>query len=344
MLTAAKENVFIEGLSINGLLGWNMNQRYTYNPQFTSTTLTVPNFYDPSTATIYTYTSAQLYAKQRLLGYYGQASFNYNNYAFVEFTGRVDRSSTLPKNNNTYFYPSVNVSFVPTDAFGLESDLLSYVKLKANYAKVGRDAAPYQSSTVYVQGGFGNNSASVNYPLAVAAGSVPGFTPNTRLGSSSLTPEFVTSKEVGVNVGLFRNRFGVDFNYFNTVSSNQIFNVAISNSSGYSTRTTNIGKMTNKGIEMVISATPLKIGDFRWDITVNFTRIRNVVNEIAPGVTNAAITGNAFTGITPSIYVGQPYGVVVGAANATGPDDQLLINGNTGLLAPAIPNTIIASP
>ncbi|HZY79387.1 MAG TPA: SusC/RagA family TonB-linked outer membrane protein [Cyclobacteriaceae bacterium] len=344
IFTANKDNVFVEGLTVGGLLGWNMNQRYTYNPQFTSTNLTVPNFYDPSTATTYTYTSAQLIAKQRLLGYYGQASFNYNNYAFVEFTGRVDQSSTLPAGSNTYFYPSVNVSFVPTDAFGLESDILSYLKLKANYAKVGRDATPYQLNDVYVQGTFGNNSAQVNYPLAVNGGNVAGFAPNTRLGAPALTPEFVTSKEVGVNIGLFRNRFGIDFNYFNTVSSNQIFNVAVSNSSGYNTRTTNIGKMTNKGVELVVSATPVKVGEFKWDITANFTRIRNVVNEIAPGVTNAPITGNAFTGITPSIYVGQPYGVVVGAANARNNVDELLVNGTTGLFVPAVPNTVIASP
>jgi len=344
IFTANKENLFVEGLTVSGLLGWNANQRYTYNPQFTATTLTVPNFYDPSSATTFTYTSAQTTAKQRLLGYYAQASFNYNNYAFIEFTGRFDQSSTLPKNSNTYFYPSVNVSFVPTDAFGVESDILSYVKIKGNYAKVGRDAVPYQLNSVYVQGAYGNNLASVNYPLALPNGNVAGFGPSTRLGTPVLTPEFVTSTEGGLNIGLFRNRLGIDFNYFNTVSSNQIFNVAVSNSSGYNTRTTNIGKMTNKGIEMVLSATPVKAGDFKWDITVNFTRIRNVVNEIAPGVTSAAITGNAFTGISPSIYVGQPYGVIVGTANARAADGQFLINGNTGQFVPGIPNSIVSNP
>jgi TonB-linked SusC/RagA family outer membrane protein len=348
IITANKDNLFVEGLTISGLLGWNMNHRYSYNPQLTATTLTVPEFYDPSSATTITYTTAtsggQLLSTQRLLGYYGQASFNYNNYAFIEFTGRVDQSSTLPKNSNTYFYPSVNVSFVPTDAFGMESDILSYVKLKASYAKVGRDAAPYQLNSVYVQGTYGNNLASVNYPLAVGGGNVAGFGPSNRLGPPELTPEFVASKEAGVNIGLFRNRFGADFNYFHTVSSNQIFNVAVSNSSGYSTRTTNIGQMTNKGIELVLSATPVKSGDFKWDIMVNFTRIRNTVDEIAPGVTNAGITGNFFTGITPSIYVGQPYGVIVSTANARNTEGEYLVNGLTGLFVPGIPNSIISNP
>jgi TonB-linked SusC/RagA family outer membrane protein len=348
IFTANKENVFVEGLTIGGLLGWNANHRYNYNPQLTATTLTVPGFYDPSSATTITYTTQtnllNLITKQRLMGYYAQASFNYNNYAFIEFTGRVDQSSTLPKNSNTYFYPSVNASFVPTDAFGLESDVLSYVKLKASYAKVGRDAPPYQLNQVYVQGSYGNNLASVNYPLAVGGGNVAGFNPAARLAPPVLTPEFVSSREAGINVGLFRNRLGIDFNYFHTVSSDQIFNVAVSNASGYNNRTTNIGQMTNKGIELVLSATPVKVGDFKWDITLNFTRIRNVVDEIAPGVTNAGITGNFFTGITPSIYVGQPYGVIVSTANARNPNGDLLINGQTGLFVPGIPNSIISNP
>ena len=344
IFTASQENLFVEGLTISGLLGWNANQRYTYNPQFTSTTLAVPGFYDPTSAVTYTYTQGATALKQRLLGYYAQASFNYKNYAFIEFTGRVDQSSTLPKNSNTYFYPSVNVSFVPTDAFGLESDVLSYLKIKANYAKVGRDAPPYQLDSFYSLGGYGNNLASIAYPLSLPGGKVTGFTPNPRLGTPVLTPEFVTSTEGGLNIGLFRNRLGIDFNYFNTVSSNQIFNVAVSNSSGYNTRTTNIGKMTNKGIELVLSATPVKVGNFKWDITVNFTRIRNVVNEIAPGVTSAGITGNFFTGITPSIYVGQPYGVIVGTAFARNDEGQLIVNGVTGQFAPGIPNTVLSNP
>ncbi len=102
--------------------------------------------------------------------------------------------------------------------------------------------------------------------------------------------------------------------------------------------------MTNKGIELVLSATPVKAGDFRWDITVNFPRIRNVVNEIAPGVTSAAITGNAFTGMAPSIYVGQPYGVIVCTANARAADGQFLINGTTGQFVPGVPNSIVSNP
>jgi outer membrane receptor protein involved in Fe transport len=238
----------------------------------------------------------------------------------------------------------VNVSFVPTDAFGLKSNLLSYLKIKANVAKVGRDATPYLLNSVYTSAGYGNNLASITFPITVGGASLPGFGPSSRIGSSKLTPEFVTSSEVGINFGLFKNRLGVDANYFYTVSSNQIFNVAVSTSSGYNTRTTNIGKMTNKGIELMISATPVVIGNFRWDLSLNYTRIRNNVASIAPGVTSAQITGNAFTGIIPSIAVGHPYGVIIGTANARSPQGDFLVNPATGNYQPGVANSIVANP
>src|SRR5690606_23337590 len=246
-----------------------------------------------------------------LVGHYAQLSLDYEEYLYVEFSARVDQSSTLPAGNNAYFYPSVAVSFVPTDAFGFESELLSYTKVRASAAKVGRDADPYLLQSVFIPGDFGNNLASVVFPFA----GTPGFQPSSRIGSSELTPEFVTSYEVGLNLGLFGNRLGVDLAYFNTVSTNQIFNVAISPSTGFDTRTTNIGEMTNKGIEAVLSSTIIKGGDFLWNADLNFTRIRNKVVSIAEGVESSTIPGNGFIGISPSIAVGHPYGVVIATAH-----------------------------
>jgi outer membrane receptor protein involved in Fe transport len=278
------------------------------------------------------------------LGYYGQISLNYKDYAFIELSGRADQSSTLPKESNTYFYPSVNVSFVPTDAFGIQSDILSYIKLKGSATKVGRDANPYLLNSVYVSAGYGNNTANITFPISVGGASIPGFAPSNRIGSNKLTPEFTTSYEGGVNLGLFKNRFGAEVNYFYSVSSNQIFNVAVSTSSGYNTRTTNVGEMTNKGIELVLSATPVQTGQFKWDISLNYTRIRNMVNEISPGVESAAITGNAFTGINPSIKVGEPYGVIIGTALARNDAGDRLVNPLTGNYVPGIANSVIANP
>ncbi|RYF72661.1 MAG: SusC/RagA family TonB-linked outer membrane protein, partial [Cytophagaceae bacterium] len=344
IITAQKDNLFLEGLNANLLLGNNMNQRKTQNPTLTSQQLTIPGFENVSNGAVFS-SSTESSTMRRLLGYYGQLSLGYQNYVFLELTGRVDQSSTLPKANNTYFYPSAALSFVPTDAFKLNSNVLSYAKVRASIAKVGRDADPYLLTSVYVPSSLGNNAASVTFPVSIGGASLPGFGISSRIGNANLTPEFVRSYEFGLNLGLFRNRASIDFAYFDSRSTNQIFNVSVSNSSGYDTRTTNVGSMRNRGIELVLNTTPVRLGSgFKWDLVLNFTRIRNKVEEIAPGVTQSPITGNAFTGINPSIVVGQPYGVIVGTANARSPQGQYLINPNTGAFVPGIAGQVIANP
>lgn len=344
LINAHKDDLFLEGLTANLLLGNNINQRRTQNTTLSAQQLTIPGFNNVSNGSVFTASQEQS-TMRRLVGYYGQLSLGYQNYLFVELSGRVDQSSTLPKANNTYFYPAASVSFVPTDAFKLSSDVLSYAKVRASIARVGRDADPYLLNSVFVASSYGNNAANITFPISVGGASLPGFGPSSRIGNNNLTPEFVRSFEVGLNVGLFRNRASLDLAYFDTRSTNQIFNVSVSNSTGYDTRTTNVGALSNKGIELVLNTTPVRLQNgFKWDLVLNFTRIRNKVEEIAPGVTQSPITGNAFIGINPSIVVGQPYGVIVGTANARSPQGEYLINPNTGLFVPGIAGQVISNP
>ncbi len=358
LVNAKTDRFFLEGLTANLLLGQNINQRQTQNQTVYAQQLTIPGFQNVSNGSVFT-SSGESSLLRRLVGYYAQASFGYKNYAFIELTGRADQSSTLPKANNTYFYPSASISFVPTDAFKIESDILSYAKIRASIARVGRDADPYLLNSVYAQAGFGNNTASIAFPVSIGGSSIPGFAIGSRIGNNNLTPEFVTSQEVGVNLGLFRNRVSIDAAYFFTRSTNQIFNVAVSPSSGYDTRTTNVGELQNRGIELTINATPVRVGAFKWDLTLNYTRIRNKVISIAPGVTQSGITGAGFIGITSSIVEGQPYGVIVSTANArvqnTNPNGayydptgqfvgQYVVNGTTGAFAPGIAGQAISNP
>ncbi|MFD1144203.1 SusC/RagA family TonB-linked outer membrane protein [Larkinella insperata] len=344
IITAQKDNLFLEGLNATLLLGNNLNQRKTQNPTIVSQQLTIPGFYNVSNGSVFS-SSTESSTMRRLAGYYGQLSLAYQNYLFLELTGRVDQSSTLPKANNTYFYPSAAVSFVPTDAFKLNSDVLSYAKVRASIARVGRDADPYLLNTLYVPASYGNNSASLTFPITVGGAPLLGFGINNQIGNNNLTPEFIRSYEFGLNLGLFRNRASIDFAYFDSRSTNQIFNASVSNSSGYDTRTVNVGSMRNRGIELVLNTTPVRLANgFKWDLVLNFTRIRNKVEEIAPGVTQSPITGDAFIGINPSIVLGQPYGVIVGTANARSPQGEYLINPNTGLFVPGIAGQVIANP
>lgn len=343
LINAKKENIFTEGLNANLLLGQNLNQRTSKATGVSAASLTIPGFDNVSNGSVFT-DSYSTRTERRLIGHYGQLSLDYKSYMFLELSARVDQSSTLPEANNAYFYPSVAVSFVPTEAFNIQSDVLSYAKVRGNVARVGRDADPYLLQSVFAQSSFGNNLASVSFPLSVGGASVPGFQIGSRIGSMNLKPEFVTSYEAGLNLGFFRNRLSVDFTYFHTKSTDQIFNVAVSSASGYDTRTTNIGEMQNKGIELQLAGTPIRTGDFSWDVLVNFTRIRNKVISIAPGVENSTITGNSFIGIAPSIAEGHPYGVIISTANARNDDGQLLINPATGGFAPGVAGEVIANP
>jgi TonB-linked SusC/RagA family outer membrane protein len=342
LITIKKSDFLVEGLSTNVLLGQNINQRDFQNIRVVGESLTIPGFDNVSNASVFT-NSGESNSRRRLVGHYAQWSLDYKSYAFLELSGRVDQSSTLPAANNAYFYPSISGSFVPTEAFGFESDILSYAKIRGAAARVGRDADPYLLQTFFTAASFGNNVASVNFPMSVGGASIPGFFPATRIGSNELTPEFVTSYEVGLNLGLIRNRVGLDITYFSTVSTNQIFNVAISPSSGFDTRTTNIGEMTNKGIEAVLSSTIIKGTNFNWDAALNFTRIRNNVVSIAEGVDNSTIAGNSFIGIAPSIKVGQPYGVIISTAFPRNENGDLLVNPATGAYAPGVPNSVVAN-
>jgi TonB-linked SusC/RagA family outer membrane protein len=343
MIRASKDNIFIEGLTASILLGQNINQRKFQNIQADVTTLSIIGFNNISGGGVFT-GSSETNNTRRLLGHYADLSLSYKNYLFVTLQGRVDRSSTLPKSNNTFFYPGVSVSFVPTDAFGIKSSILSELKVRGSIAKVGKDANPYLlTPTLYGPATYGNNVANITFPITVG-GSIPGFAPLANIGNQNLTPEFTTSYDGGVNFGLFNHRLTMDVGYFYSESSNGIFNVSVSNSSGFDTRTDNVGLITNRGWEVELSATPVRKGSFTWEISGNWSRLRNQVVRITEGITSSNIPGNGFIGISPSIKEGSPYGVIIGTDFAQNPAGQRLINPNTGLYQPGVPNSVIANP
>jgi len=344
LITAKKDNIFVDKLNASLLVGQQTNQRKRNEQYVSAATLSQPGFYNTINAAVFTGSGETNYTR-RLLGYYADLSLAYNNYLFLEGTARVDQSSTLPADNRTFLYPSVSAGFVFTDAFNIDSDIFSYGKIRGNLAKVGRDADPYVLDTYYVAGGQGNNVANVTFPF----NNVVGFRPSTTIGGVNalnvLKPEFTKSAEVGLNLGFFNNRVTVDATYFKTVSSNQIIPVTIAPTTGYSSFYTNAGQLDNKGVEILVTASPVRsAGGFTWDISANYTRIRNTVVSIYPGVTSSSIPGSAFTGSVPSFVVGQPYGVILGQKKATAPDGQYLINPRTGLWATELSSQVTANP
>ncbi len=345
ILTAKKNGFLTKKLDITAIAGQNVNQRKQQSVFLQGDGLVIPGFYNISNATTLTNGSFESNTTQRLLGYYAQLSLAYSNYLFLEMTGRVDQSSTLVKANNTFFYPSVSAGFVFTDAFKIKSSVLTYGKIRGSVAKVGRDAPAYQNENVYVSSAYGNNVAAFSFPLSTTSGAIAGFGTSSRIAPVvPLTPEFTTSYEGGINLGFFKNRITFDFAMFEQRSTDQIINVALAPSTGFASKTTNIGELSNKGVEMLLTVNPIKTRNFNWDVSANYTRIRNKVISISPGINSFSITGNAFTGSVPSIQVDQPYGIILGGVIPRSPDGQRIINPSTGLYQPTVAGQILANP
>ena len=359
IVTAKKDNLFVEGLSGTLLVGQNVNQRRSQSITSQSETLAVPEFFNAQNGSVFSNGTGEFNSLRRILGAYSQLTLGYNNYLFLELTGRVDKSSTLPVANNTFFYPSATASFVFTDALKISPDnIFSYGKVRANISKVGRDAPEYVLSTTYRAGSVGNNVANINFPFTTANGTFPGFVIGSTIGSNTLTPEFTKSYEAGTNLGFFKNRVNLELTAFYTRSESQIVPISIASSTGFGQLYSNVGRLDNKGFEGLININPVKTSAFRWDLTANFTRIKSEVIAISEGVTTSTIIGGGFIGSQPSFRVGQPYGVIIGNALPRVPDvdpvtgkandpqyvGKYIINPTSGTFAPGIANSVIANP
>ena len=341
ILTANKNDVFTKGLNLTALLGQNINTQDYQRLTAASSGLAIPGYYNVSNGQNFSNTD-EFKRQKRLLGFYSQLSFAYKNYLFLELTGRVDKSSTLPSSNNTYFYPSVSGGFVFTDAFNLKTDLFSYGKIRAAYARVGKDADPYSlDSRTYGPASYGNNVGLFNFPY----GSVVGFAPTGRIGNPGLKPELTYAYEFGLNLGFFKDRLTMEATVYNQGSNNQIINIGIAPSSGYTSMVNNIGEISNKGIELLVSAIAVKTKNLTWNISGNFSKNKNKVISLAPGINSFTIPGNNFAAVIPSAVVGLPYGVILGNKQPRSPDGQLIVDPNTGLYSTAVLNAqLMADP
>ncbi|MCC3153759.1 SusC/RagA family TonB-linked outer membrane protein [Hymenobacter sp. BT770] len=340
LVTLKRDNVLRPGLNATLLLGQNVNQRRFQSISSQADNVLVPGFTNASVGGVFSNGTGERSEVRRLLGYYSQLSLAFNDYLFVDVTGRIDQTSTLPKNKNSYFFPSATLGLVFTDALKLNSSILSYGKIRGNVARVGRDADPYSLTTPYSVIVQGNNVAGLTFPLNGGGG----FRISQTLGNPNLEPEFTKSVEAGLNLGFFQNRLTFDLTAYKTVSSNQIVPITTPGSTGFTQRYANVGRLDNKGIEGLMTVTPVRTDNFRWDITANYTANRNKVVSIAEGVERARITGSGFIGSLPFIVVGQPYGVIVGGKKSRSPDGQYIIDPRTGVFEADIPNSIIANP
>ncbi|WP_181305149.1 SusC/RagA family TonB-linked outer membrane protein [Rufibacter sp. XAAS-G3-1] len=246
-------------------------------------------------------TASQSESDYRLMGIFGEATLDYKDFLYLTLTGRNDVTSSLRSPNNSFFYPSVSLGYVFSEQFELPS-FIKYGKLRLSYAKVGKDALPYSTSTGY------------SAYTSLASG-LTGFTRAAVLGDPNLKPEFTNTYEAGLEMNFLNNRLGFDLTYYHSLSEDQIINIAVSNTTGYTNAAVNAGTMKNRGIEVVLNATPIQKGDFRWDTKLIYSANRNEVVSLREGLTEIAM-GSHFgylnAGVTMKIVPGQPYGNLYG--------------------------------
>ncbi|QOR76263.1 MAG: SusC/RagA family TonB-linked outer membrane protein [Thermoflavifilum sp.] len=243
----------------------------------------------------------------RRYAFYSRFSGAYKDYVYLDLTGRLETSSTLPINNNTYFYPSANLSFIFTQALKMNSSVLSFGKIRASFAQVGKDLDPYSLQTYWVRASAGDGwTNGIVFPF----GSLTGFQKSTVLGNSKLKAEKTSEYELGTELHFFGDRIYVDYTFYHYRSTNLLNQVSIANSTGYGAVYLNAADMENYGHEVTLNLIPLKFKDFTWNLTVNWATNQNKVLKLGPGIDR--LDFNGFAGIFVSALVGKPYGVIYG--------------------------------
>jgi TonB-linked SusC/RagA family outer membrane protein len=322
-LNASKK---VGDFTFSGSLGNEFNNNYSFASAVTGISLVVPGFANLSNAITYNPSSAIVNTK--LFGVFADAVVEYRNFLSVNVKARNDWSSTLAPENNSIFYPAVSGSFVLTEAFPAIklSDKINLIKFRVSLGEVGKGAPAYATDSYFEQAnaadGFG---PQIVFPFNGNAG----FSLSNQAGNKALTPEFTREFAFGTEMAFFNNRLNIDATYYKRNTRNVILSVPVSAGSGVTNVLQNAGKLSTKGLEIALSGTPIRSADFSWELGVNYTQFKSLVDELAPGVSNIFLGG--FTTPNIRLVAGDQYGQIYGSAYQRNADGQMLINPATGL-------------
>lgn len=309
-LMATYSTKLTSDLSLNIMAGGLLRTNY-YKRNFTQVgQLVVDGVYNLGNSIASLNTTASRIEEKESQSVYGSAQFGYKDALYLDLTARNDWSSTLPSSQWSYFYPSVGVSAILTELFGIKNSTLSFAKARASWAQVGSDADPYSLEQTFLAATSWN-------------GTIPEFYENTEIANKGLKPQMTTGIEFGLEARFFNNRVGIDFTYYDQSTRDQILAVEISKSTGYNTRILNAGEITNKGVEIVLNGTPIRLSNgFMWDIAVNFAKNKNQVVSLAEGLTTYTL--GVRNSLQSLALVGQPYGSLYGIGFERAPDGNIL--------------------
>lgn len=296
LLTARKSTKLLD---VTATFGGNLRRNDQWNNAYNTSGILVPGIYNLSNAGITpTFTNSEFHS--RVNSAYGSLVGTLKQMWTVEVTGRNDWSSTLPKENASYFYPSVSTSLVLSDIFPAitRNSWLTYAKLRGGWAQVGADAQAYQLQTLY-----NGNSAKF--------GGLPLYSLSNTSANAFLKPERTTGTEGGVEVSMFNDRLTLDATYYLKVARDQIMNLTVAPATGFSTRAINAGQISNRGFEAMVTLRPIwQRTGLMWTTTFNYTKNRNRVDELATGLSTIIVASQ--WGANIEARQGEPYGVLFG--------------------------------
>lgn len=256
--------------------------------------------------------------RKQINSLFAAVNVGWKNLLYLDATIRGDKSSTLPTGNNTYVYPSVSGSFVFSELIK-RGDILPYGKLRLSFAQVGSDTDPYQLGLVYSKSKF-------TYP-----GYTIGYINNETIPNKNLKPTRTNSFEIGFETKFLNNRIGLDFTYYNQTSKDQIMGMASSWTNGYTRRLINAGKIQNQGIEIALNTRPLQIGDFAWDLNINFSKNSNKVKSLVDDMDMFELEKATWLDVQIAAKVGEDFGSIIGPDFQRNDKGEILIDPATGL-------------
>ena len=289
--------------------------------------LSIPGFYDVSNGTGNPIVSVDE-AQKRTFGVFGDITLGFREFAYLNVTGRQDMTSTLAKDDRSYFYPSASLSVILSDAVPALNNnrVLSYAKLTASNSTVYNDLAAYQLNETFNQGTFPSARGNRQFPFPY--GTTNGFRSSSTAVDASISKEKLVTNEVGLNLGFLNDRFTLDAAIYRTTTTDLITFTTPSYASGARGFLTNIGELENNGFEFTIAGNVISVGGFNWNMSVNYTKFKTIVNEIKDDLDEIALDNYGTYG-TYAIK-GKPFPQLKAQAYSRDPQGRVIVNATSG--------------
>lgn len=302
-----------DNINVNFLVG-----HYLYGYDYKRVTVrgetfVLPTFYNLNNTTFFYQSNALV--RYRNMALYGQVSMDYARAIYLTLTGRNDWSSTLPEQNNSYFFPSAELSLLLSELMDLP-DVINYFKVRGSYAVVGKDADPYKIGRYY------------NLRFRDEANGILGFGLSTIIGDENLRPEFTKSLEIGGEITMLNNRLTLEGSWYRSNITDMILSVPISNTTGASRLLTNAGALKTYGYEAVATLDILRGEGLNWTTRLMYSKDAGEVVSIAEDIDEIVLFAarNVYNKYVPGGKIGDLYGHPFRRTE----DGQLIIDEKTG--------------